>query len=98
MKKEDAIKELELIAKVTMWNDRREAVEMAIEALNKQDDDSISRQDAIEVVRCDECKHMIADGRCMEFADDRIRPSAIDFCSYGERKGGGDEWAEEYTN
>lgn len=34
MKKEDVIKELELIAKVTMWNDRREAVEMAIDALS----------------------------------------------------------------
>lgn len=34
MTREEAIKELELIAKVTMWNDRREAVEMAIEALN----------------------------------------------------------------
>ena len=42
--------------------------------------------DAVEVVRCGECKHMIADGRCMEFADDGIRPSVTDFCSYGERK------------
>lgn len=50
MKKEDAIKELELIAKVTIRNDRREAVEMAIKALSEQDDDSISRQDAIEAV------------------------------------------------
>ena len=37
MTREEAIKELELIAKVTMWNDRREAVEMAIEALQWQD-------------------------------------------------------------
>ena len=36
MTREEAIKELELIAKVTMWNDRREAVEMAIEALNRE--------------------------------------------------------------
>ena len=37
MTREEAIKELELIVKVTMWNDRREAVEMAIEALKAQD-------------------------------------------------------------
>lgn len=34
MTREEAIRELKLIAKVTMWNDRREAVEMAIEALS----------------------------------------------------------------
>lgn len=34
MNREEAIKELQLIAKITMWNDRREAVEMAIEALS----------------------------------------------------------------
>lgn len=36
MTKEEAIKELELIAHLTMWNDRREAVEMAIEALQAE--------------------------------------------------------------
>lgn len=41
MTREEAIKELKLIAQVTMWNDRREAVEMAIEALSA---------DAVEVV------------------------------------------------
>ena len=39
-----------------------------------------------DLVRCGECKHMTADGRCLEFADDALRPSASDFCSYGERK------------
>lgn len=47
-------------------------------------------KDAVEVVRCGECKHMMADGRCMEFADDGIRPSASDFCSYGERREDGE--------
>lgn len=37
------------------------------------------------IVRCGECKHLMPDGRCEEFADDAIRPSASDFCSYGER-------------
>lgn len=36
MTREEAIKELELIAKVTVWNDRREAIEMAIEALQAE--------------------------------------------------------------
>ena len=38
-----------------------------------------------DIVRCGECKHMMPDGRCREFADDAIRPSVSDFCSYGER-------------
>lgn len=42
--------------------------------------------DVVEVVRCGECKHLMADGRCFEFADDNIRPSASDYCSYGERR------------
>ena len=42
--------------------------------------------DAVKVVRCGCCKHMRADGYCYMFADDRIRPSVSDFCSYGERK------------
>ena len=41
--------------------------------------------DAVPVVRCGECKHMTADGRCLEFADDCLRPSASDFCSKGEK-------------
>lgn len=54
--------------------------------------DAETRADIIrsEIVRCGECKHMIADGRCMEFADDGIRPSAADFCSYGERREDGE--------
>lgn len=39
-----------------------------------------------EIVRCGECKHMTPEGRCLEFADDNLRPSASDFCSYAERK------------
>ena len=42
--------------------------------------------DAVEVVRCGECKHMISSGGCSIFADSDIRPSASDFCSYGERE------------
>lgn len=37
------------------------------------------------VVLCGECKHMMPNGFCEEFADRGIRPSVSDFCSYGER-------------
>lgn len=59
-----------------------EAFFMAIDALSA---------DAVEVVRCGYCKHMRADGHCYMFADDNIRPSVSDFCSYGKRKGGEEE-------
>lgn len=67
MTRDEAIKELELIAKVTIWNDRREAVEMAIEALTYQnlskpnntcEVDLISREDAMGAVQ----DHFNADG------------------------------------
>lgn len=60
MTRDEAIKELQLIAKITMWNDRREAVEMAIKALEDIErwrtwshtyDNLISRQDAIRWVK-----------------------------------------------
>ena len=48
--------------------------------------ETVPSADVVEVVRCGECKHMTEDGRCLEFADDCLRPSASDYCSYGERK------------
>ena len=39
-----------------------------------------------KVVRCGECRYMMPDGRCSEFADLYVRPSASDFCSYGQRR------------
>ena len=42
--------------------------------------------DAVPVVRCGYCKHMMPDGMCDTFADGSIRPSVSDFCSYGEWK------------
>lgn len=39
-----------------------------------------------KIVRCGECKYMTPSGMCDEFADSGIRPSASDFCSYGERR------------
>ena len=53
----------------------------------RRDIESWTAVDAVPVVRCGECKHMTADGRCLEFADDNVRPSVSDFCSYGQRRG-----------
>ena len=47
---------------------------------------SLPAVDAVSVVRCGECKHLMTDGRCFEFADDNIRPSVSDYCSHGERR------------
>lgn len=41
-----------------------------------------------EIIYCGECKYMMPNGQCMEFADDSVRVSASAFCSYAER---GDE-------
>ena len=42
--------------------------------------------DAVPVVRCGDCKYLMANGICNMFADDTIKPSASDFCSCGERR------------
>lgn len=45
--------------------------------------------DAVEVVRCEECKHLTADGLCWEKIRGSVGYKEIsldDFCSYGERK------------
>lgn len=49
MTREEAIKELQLIAKITMWNDRREAVEMAIKAL--EDRPTVDREYLIDLIQ-----------------------------------------------
>ena len=45
--------------------------------------------DAVEVVRCGECKHLTADGLCWEKIRGSVgykETSPDDFCSYGERR------------
>ena len=45
--------------------------------------------DAVEVVRCGECKHLTADGLCWEKIRGSVgykETSLDDFCSYGERR------------
>ena len=42
-----------------------------------------------DIIYCGECKHMMPNGKCRQFADSTIRPSASDFCSAGERKDNG---------
>lgn len=79
MTREEAIKILEYTLECVdeetpKGANEAEAIPMAIEALQT------------DIVLCGECKHMMPDGRCEEFADDAIRPSVSDFCSYGERR------------
>lgn len=42
--------------------------------------------DVVKVVRCGECRYLMQDGRCYEFADDNIKLSVSDYCSYGEKR------------
>ena len=39
-----------------------------------------------DIVRCGECKHLMPNGRCEEFADYLIKLSASDFCSQAVRR------------
>lgn len=53
------------------------------------------------VVYCGECAHMMPDGRCREFTDDNIRPSASDYCSAGEKRAdmrGGEQESEIHSD
>ena len=49
--------------------------------------------DVAEVVRCKDCKHRTETGNCGHPRHHGILPSAYpyDFCSYGERKEGGND-------
>ena len=38
------------------------------------------------VVRCGNCEFFTEDGKCLEFADFRVKLSKSDYCSYGKRK------------
>lgn len=45
--------------------------------------------DAVEVIRCKDCKHLTEDGFCWENINGCVGykvPASDDFCSYGERK------------
>ena len=53
----------------------RERVEAAIEALSAE---------AVEVVRCRDCKHLYKDGECP--LRTWFTHTEEDFCSYGERR------------
>lgn len=93
MTRDEAIKELELIAKVTMWNDRREAVEMAIEALQfaKHFDLLKEYQSLQEVVQCKECRHASECHKSVQYTRKAqntvdIGYSPIEWCSRGERR------------
>lgn len=70
MTREEAIKELELIAHLTVWKDRREAVEMAIEALQAEPKHGHWIERAKCEYRCDQCGKIV-------FADDE---NELNYC------------------
>ena len=57
-----------------IYGEYAEALDMAIEAL---------LADAVEVVRCKDCKHLYKDGECP--LRTWFTHTEEDFCSYGER-------------
>ena len=63
----------------------REAVDMAIEALSEPSGNIISRDNAIREVYCLKCKHK---DECSQTVLINANNKIINFCSYGERKGG----------
>ena len=59
--------------------------------LHVADIDTIPRVDAVEVVRCRDCKHWHKETLFCDYmpygeAQERVNWYANDFCSYGERK------------
>lgn len=79
MTREEAIKELELIAKITMWNDRREAVEMAIEALEVKNCNIKTQNDG--KVECFTDSDLISRGKAIQellsFRDSRAKGVSV---------------------
>ena len=80
-----------IIAFSTGCNTTYLTVENIVMMINKAD-----TVDAVPVVRCKDCKHyemgvclkIYSDGNVSKDAWQRRKP--VDFCSYGERKDGGD--------
>lgn len=60
--------------------------------VEKCDIDNMPTVDAVPVVYCKDCKHRTEFGNCGHPRQQGILPTAYpyDFCSYGERKDGGD--------
>lgn len=67
-------------------------IELGYEGM-REDLYSLPVVDAVPVVRCKDCKHRTETGNCGHPRHHGILPSAYpyDFCSYGERRGGGDD-------
>ena len=107
MTREEAITRLKNMAWLYGSAEREqniEAIDMAIEALQA---DAVSRKDTVtlnspisiqaemvSVVRCKDCKYYHKSEKysyCNVINVKGRSPKKIDFCSYGERKGGGDK-------
>ena len=92
MTREEAIKKLqkqkaEYLEEWVDYSGVAEAYDMAIEALSAE---------AVEVVRCEDCKHhekfLFDDSKVLCWVHDTdIVVSPTDYCSYGERREDGEE-------
>lgn len=67
MTREEAIKELQLIAKITMWNDRREAVEMAIKSLEDRPTGEWIQEDLCAYKFCSCCNYAVWGSEAEEY-------------------------------
>lgn len=98
MTKDRAIEVLKEMKNLTYvaTDSRCSALDMAIESLSAEPKckkcaikelwKATEKEDLVAVVRCGDCKFLMPSGLCTAFADECIRPSASDFCSYGERR------------
>lgn len=62
--------------------------ERCFDYVDAEDIDNAPTVDAVEVVRCKDCKHYDIGGSCIICGFQSRKPD--DFCSYGERKEGAD--------
>ena len=93
MTREEAIKILKAIRVYECYpksasEETKEALDMAIEALSnnitESPNEAIKRQnDAIDLVRCKDCKHRSNGGWCDVYIQPRMD---TDFCNHGERQ------------
>lgn len=103
----EALEEIEYYAgfrgKEAMKKAFSDASILAVAALREQEQRRWIPMDAVEVVRCRDCKHLVltaerehnpCDCVCDYWMTDGLNDN--DFCSYGERKDGdGDAWKEK---
>ena len=75
----------EKLEKQEYWGNER-----CFDYVDAEDIDNAPTVDAVEVVRCKDCKYNIGSKKCLNPDSFFAVPKDDDFCSYGERKDGGE--------